>query len=260
MVPAKLQDTTNSSPYRAAKCITAKVFRYLRKCSFLVLLGIFVNTVQRSHWYNNELPRVSANIVRVDRDGRTTFVYSSALQKYKDVPEWMHRYPFLPAIDDVDDKERICFVHVGKTAGSTLACYLGFNFPVCQYRMKVLPGKLPQLTTNVMHTHYDTCYRENISLYLFTVRDPVSRMQSWFTYERPANEQARDYKYKKLLFVDCGFKTLNELGGERGLGANGNTICSKRAFWAIQGMVGFKVRWMFVFVPFAVCQCYVVYK
>jgi len=108
----------------------------------------------------------------------------------------------------------------------------------------------------VMHTHYDTCYRENISLYLFTVRDPLSRMQSWFTYERPPNEDAKDYRYKKLLFVDCDFKTLNELGGKRGLGGNGNTICSKRAFWAIQGMVGFKVRWSLLLLQCAVAMLF----
>jgi len=168
---------------------------------------------------------------------------TATARKYQDTPQWMDRYPFLPAVDDVPDENRICFVHVGKTAGSTLACYLGFQYPACEYRMMLLPGSLPQWTTNLMHTHYDTCMREtNIGMYLFTLRDPVARMQSWFRYEHPYSEQVHDYRYKKLLFVDCNFHSLEELGGPRGLGGKGSTECSRRAWWAMQGVVGFKVR------------------
>ena len=155
---------------------------------------------------------------------------------------WMERYPFLPAVEEVPDEHRICFVHVGKTAGSTMACYLGFQYPACNDRMHLLPGKLPQWTTNLMHTHYDNCQHEHIHLFLFTLRDPVSRMQSWFRYEYPFTQNVHDYGYKRVLFIDCEFHSLEELAGPRGLGDMGRTICSRRAWWAIRGTVGFKVR------------------
>ena len=171
------------------------------------------------------------NIIRVN----------STKRKYADSGRWMERYPFLPAVDDVPDKDRICFVHVGKTAGSTMACYLGFQYPACNDRMLLLPGKLPQWTTNLMHTHYDNCHYEHINLFLFTLRDPVSRMQSWFRYEYPFTDKVHDYPYKRVLFIDCEFKSLEELAGPRGLGGMGKDVCSRRAWWAIRGTVGFKV-------------------
>ena len=226
-----------------------KIGVYSRTTLWLVLLGIVVYWLQRNasnvlvleQQEQGQLPSVLVAPPHQHKNG-TRFSYNAKARKYNDMPRWMDRYPFLPAVEDVPDDQKICFVHVGKTGGSTMACYLGFQFPVCHDRMRVLPGNLPQYTTNIMHTHYDTCERENIGLYLFTLRDPVSRMQSWFTYERPYSESVLDYRFKKPLFVDCNFNTLNELGGSRGLGGNGRNMCSKMAWWAVQGIVGFKVR------------------
>jgi len=228
---------------------TMKIGLYSRTALWLVLLGIVAYWLQRNasnvlvleQQEQEQLPSVLVAPPHQQKNG-TRFSYNAKARKYNDMPRWMDRYPFLPAVEDVPDDQRICFVHVGKTGGSTMACQLGFQFPVCHDRMRVLPGNLPLHTTNIMHTHYDTCERENIGLYLFTLRDPVSRMQSWFTYERPYNESVLDYRFKKPLFVDCKFNTLNELGGSRGLGGKGRNMCSKMAWWAVQGIVGFKVR------------------
>jgi hypothetical protein len=155
-------------------------------------------------------------------------------RKHPDAPRWTDKFPFFPDEDDIDD--RICFVHVGKAAGSTIACYLGFQYPACGKYIEVLPGQLSIHTTNIIHTRYDTCKRTNISLYLFVVKDPLSRMQSWFTYERPRDENSPEYEMKKRLFVDCGYKTLNQMGAD--IGSN-TTLCSRRAWRAMTGLVGY---------------------
>jgi len=221
---------------------------YNRTTLWLVLLGMVVYWFQqRKSASNNILMRKDEQSPAVlvaphQQKNGTRFFYNAQARKYNDMPRWMDRFPFLPAVEDVPDDSRICFVHVGKTAGSTMGCYLGFKYNDCHDRMRVLPGNLPLYTTNVVHTHFDTCQRERIALYLITLRDPVARMQSWFTYERPSSVYARDYGYKKPLFVDCNFNTMDELGGSRGLGGMGRNPCSKMAWWAVQGIVGFKVR------------------
>lgn len=48
---------------------------------------------------------------------------------------------------------------------------------------------LPEVTNHLMHNSVNDCSTISNStqqlLYMFSVRDPVSRMMSWFTYERP---------------------------------------------------------------------------
>lgn len=190
---------------------------------------------------NQQLPSVLEQMFSSDNkeSEREIILVNATLREYAGSVPWMERHHFLPAVGDVSDEHRICFVHVGKTAGSTMACYLGFQYPVCKNRMYKLPGRLPQWTTNLMHTHYDNCQYEHINLFLFTLRDPVARMQSWFRYEYPKEDDSS--ASKGVLFVDCGFRSLEELAGPRGLGAMGRTLCSRRAWWAIRGTVGFKV-------------------
>ena len=43
-------------------------------------------------------------------------------------PHWLGKYSFMPRPEEIADEDRICFVHVGKTAGSTMACELGFAY------------------------------------------------------------------------------------------------------------------------------------
>jgi len=43
-------------------------------------------------------------------------------------PHWLGKYAFMPTPDEIDPSDRICYVHVGKTAGSTMACELGFAY------------------------------------------------------------------------------------------------------------------------------------
>jgi len=163
------------------------------------------------------------------------------------VPKRLSKYPFMATPQQIADEDRICFVHVGKTAGSTMACALGFTFQDCPVDHIVLPkGHLPNFTTSMIHEEYNLCQHHNIAMFLFVVRNPLTRMQSWFTYERPVPGQRvynkEHYASKVELFVDCPFPTLDALGGPKGLGAGNATHCSRDAWRAITGTRGFSVH------------------
>jgi len=181
----------------------------------------------------------------------TQYTFNTWRRQYRGLPLWLDRYPFLPAPRDVPDSERVCFVAVGKTAGNTLSCYFGFITPKCNHRMKLLPGKLPQYTSNMIHVNFDSCKRETIGIYLFTVRDPLDRLMSWFTYERPDNEsnsinraskkkQKLALERKKPLYLDCSFETMNDLGEKMSEGDL--TECSRVAWRAVTGSQGYRTH------------------
>jgi hypothetical protein len=85
------------------------------------------------------------------------------------------------------------------------------------------------VTTHKIHNELNGCRQpeqpqqqpQNFTHYLFVVRDPLARLQSWFAYERPpppsssattAKIRTRDrIPYQARLFHDCHFATLNEL-------------------------------------------------
>jgi len=162
-------------------------------------------------------------------------------------PSWMDRYEFMPTTKQIAKEDRICFVHVGKTAGSTMACQLGFDYEACpENHVSVPKGNLPLFTTSMMHHQYNRCQYHDMGMFLFVVRDPFTRMQSWFTYERPVPGQKiwnkKHYASKLELFVDCPFPTLDALGGPKGLGAGNATHCSRDAWRAITGERGFAVH------------------
>jgi hypothetical protein len=100
---------------------------------------------------------------------------------------------------------RGCFVHVGKTAGSSVGCAVGFQLH-CRRELRHPRGYLPRLTARLLHSDVNDCTAEE-DYYLFSVRDPLERIQSWYVYEE-----------KKLqeLYANCSFPTLNDLA-ERGL-------------------------------------------
>lgn len=167
------------------------------------------------------------------------YIVPERVNRHPQYPDWTDKFPLYPDEDEVENN-RVCFVHVGKTAGSTLACSLGFQYPACGKSIEVLPGELAKHTTNIIHTRFDTCRRTEITTYLFALRDPLSRMQSWFTYERPENEESPEYELKKPLFIDCHFQTLNELGTallDYHPNDTATTTCAQRAYDAVSGKV-----------------------
>jgi hypothetical protein len=155
---------------------------------------------------------------------------------------WYQKLP-LPMLEGAPADQKVCFVHVGKTAGSTLACYLGFHYD-CGQQFTIPNGRLPRYTTNLMHTVFNDCKKDHFEFYLFTTRNPLSRIVSWFQYEKvnKSHEGHAFYKQKAPLFMEC-YATILELA-EKGLGRKGKkeSKCQKRARMAIEGSHGYAVH------------------
>lgn len=105
-----------------------------------------------------------------------------------------------PAINNT-----FCFVHVGKAAGSTLSCALGYNYaPKCEefrkLRSTVSNGLMTHSNNQQLvrhhggHLHMWTrkCQPED-ALFLVTLRNPVERLISWYQFEHLRNEEMRQY-------------------------------------------------------------------
>jgi hypothetical protein len=110
----------------------------------------------------------------------------------------------------------MCLVHVGKAAGSSLSCGLGLMYADCEG----MPRDPPLPNTFYFHLKKDTCRRVGhpdpakntvpIATYLLPVRNPLTRIQSWFHFEKdivPIRQNKREenhFKWKRgMLFVEC---------------------------------------------------------
>lgn len=222
------------------------LFRH-RSALFTVL--VFGAALAGSYWMSSSADSTfSSSFFRWSQDRTRDSTAPQTKQEVwiepSDMPYWVHKFPFMALTENVAVNERICYVHVGKTAGSTVACNLGFKYDSCdQDHVRLPAGKLPNTTTNLIHNMYNDCARDEYDMFLFVVREPLARMESWFTYERIAEStpvwNKKHFAQKRKLFLDCPFPTLNALGGARGLGANNSTECSERAWQAIKGTVGY---------------------
>lgn len=142
-----------------------------------------------------------------------------------DVDKMYQKDPHAP--HPAAEEPQICFVHVGKTAGSTLSCFLGFLYHSCKEKhtaeedrpaIPPAPGLLPYSTTAMMHINENGCQREvqNLNYFLFVVRRPLQRIRSWFEYENPWHynlsevHNKRDSSNRQRLFTEC-FDNLNQL-------------------------------------------------
>jgi hypothetical protein len=172
-------------------------------------------------------------------------------------PDWPRIYQKLPEsmISNDPHRKEICFVHIGKSAGSTLSCYFGFLYHRCEAhvdqeshtfvpKIEMAPGKLSKSVTHMIHAEHNDCTHQEFDYYLFVAREPLSRLQSWFTYEYPwdipSAKESESWKYTKAFFIDCAFGSLNQIGeiGLAGNDENGSTnltICQRRARNAITG-------------------------
>lgn len=158
------------------------------------------------------------------------------------LPDWAYKFSFLPRPNKTVGEKTVCFVHVGKTSGSTLGCYLGFRYD-CGDEMNLPKSRLLYHTESLIHNWVNNC-PQNDDYYLFTIRDPVARMKSWFTYERAGamDINTESYDLRKPLFVDCPFRTFGDLV-EYGLGnhfkSKVSKICRQRAWDAVRGNTPF---------------------
>ena len=143
--------------------------------------------------------------------------------------------------------DRICFVHVGKTGGSTVGCALGFGLH-CKNNTKMMDGLLPRRTTNMFHADCYDCFDES-AYFLFVVRNPLERIKSAFLYERPyginwlKDNYPQYYDKRKAFYIDCPFRFLEDWiqigilgkGGSRGSKYRSSEKCEKVARHAIWG-------------------------
>ena len=168
----------------------------------------------------------------VDPGNREVLTHTS-----KEANVWREKFSTMPK--EVDSDHSVCFVHVGKTAGSTMACYLGFRYE-CGDNFFIPPGRLPKVTTHLMHTIVNDCQDHKFQYYLFSLRNPLTRIISWFQYEKIKEDQKdKYYNAKAPLFVEC-YSTLNKLA-EEGLDKTGSkkSVCQERAISAIKGKQGY---------------------
>ncbi|KAL7489688.1 hypothetical protein ACHAW6_015376 [Cyclotella cf. meneghiniana] len=155
------------------------------------------------------------------------------------------------AIESVPADKKTCFVHVGKTAGSTIGCALGFNLHCT--RKTIAPGIFPQYATNMFHSQMYDCHDDS-AYFVFVVRNPLDRMISAFNYDNPSKDWEKfrreygekHYNFRKKLYMDCPFTTFDELA-QLGLSSHGNatTECRRRAAAAIDGTEHFGCHFFF---------------
>mmetsp|Transcript_23471 Transcript_23471/g.48118 ORF Transcript_23471/g.48118 Transcript_23471/m.48118 type:complete len:445 (-) Transcript_23471:143-1477(-) len=140
----------------------------------------------------------------------------------------------------------MCFVHVGKTAGSSIGCALGFRLH-CNYERgsrPYLPGRLPKSVTHLFHQAVYDCPIET-SYYLFVVRDPLARSRSAFVYGRPDKDGNSPHEHHvdnlNRLYNECPFQTMNDLA-RFGLKEDGfaSEKCKSRAVGMMRGVGRFE--------------------
>ena len=125
--------------------------------------------------------------------------------------------------------KHICFVSVGKAAGSSVSSLLGFQLHGPDVFF-IPSGVLAHYTTHMFHGSVNDC-ADDMPYYLYTLRNPLSRAQSAFAYDRDTYK--RDFK---AIYDECGFETLNMLAAE-GLADDGRASdhCKRLAYELIRG-------------------------
>ena len=116
------------------------------------------------------------------------------------------------------------FVHVGKTAGSTISSLLtngchSWSRKPC--RQVLNESYISKLTTYYHTPDYRKLNDRDYHFYVFTLRDPLSRFLSAFTYMHPANGKpkagAPHYKRQLKFFYPC-FPTVESFASAIGDG------------------------------------------
>jgi hypothetical protein len=120
-----------------------------------------------------------------------------------------------------------CLVHVGKTAGGTLSCRFGNwlakscdahhrHHPQSSVTSYEKPSPLPNFVRGKFHKATDWgCLKRGVlqipRTWLFTLRNPLDRIASWFQYENIRFNHVNEIVGNRpALFQDC-FQTLDDL-------------------------------------------------
>eukprot|EP00581_Thalassiosira_minuscula_P018248 CAMPEP_0183718466 /NCGR_PEP_ID=MMETSP0737-20130205/11706_1 /TAXON_ID=385413 /ORGANISM="Thalassiosira miniscula, Strain CCMP1093" /LENGTH=532 /DNA_ID=CAMNT_0025948025 /DNA_START=142 /DNA_END=1740 /DNA_ORIENTATION=+ len=170
----------------------------------------------------------------------THYVYDSPYEKRwpgSKQPWWSRK--IIPFNKYISESQQICFVHVGKTGGSTMGCMLGFSLHCDDHNE--IKGLLPIATTHVFHRSINDC-PEHAAYYLFVIRDPLARMLSDMNYERPNMTEANPFSKKfhtQELYQECDFWTLEDLAQKGLMNVNRDKHshkCRQRANDALTGV------------------------
>lgn len=144
-------------------------------------------------------------------------------------------------IESVPKDKKACFVHVGKTAGSTVGCSIGFNLH-CASKVQA-PGVLPIYTTNMFHAQMYDCDDETTAFFIFVVRNPLDRWISAFNYDNPSKDWEgfrmhfgeKHFNFRYRLYAECPFNTINDIGEALSAESNVTDVCKRRAEKSIDG-------------------------
>ncbi|KAL3810580.1 hypothetical protein ACHAXA_002444 [Cyclostephanos tholiformis] len=146
------------------------------------------------------------------------------------LPWWAHKVRPLRHFQPPTGSS-ICFVHVGKTAGSSIGCSLGFRLH-CEDEEQYLPGRLPKAATHIFHKDVYDC-QDDSDFFLFVVRDPLERSRSAIAYGRPDVDgnsmKDRRWDQIKKVYLDCGFSSANTLAKGLSDTGGGSEECKQRA-------------------------------
>jgi len=138
-------------------------------------------------------------------------------------------------IESVPAGKKACFVHVGKTAGSTVGCSLGFNLH-CDSKVQA-PGLFPRYTTNMFHAQMYDCDDETTTYFIFIVRHPLDRWISAFNYDNPSKDWegfrmrfgGKHFNLRSKLYAECPFNTVNDIGEALSPESNVTDVCKRHS-------------------------------
>jgi len=176
-----------------------------------------------------------------------------------------HQYSYEYSHPNFTFELPLCLVHVGKTAGSSISCGLGLMYADCEG----MPRDPPLPHVHYFHMRKNNClqgYENNtnkdIATYLMLIRNPITRIRSWFNFEKDIvpsrrNKHAEErLRWKRgMIFTECydnfvdlvtkGVGTINDLRSFSG-NNNGtyeilserpiNMTCPERALAALLGV------------------------
>jgi len=87
---------------------------------------------------------------------------------------------------------KFCLIHVGKTGGRSIACELGegqvagiIGRDLLCYRYNPAPSALKRAFAGRSHVWGKGCESKQYSAFIYTLRNPLERLISWYFYENP---------------------------------------------------------------------------
>eukprot|EP00581_Thalassiosira_minuscula_P018114 CAMPEP_0183713732 /NCGR_PEP_ID=MMETSP0737-20130205/8495_1 /TAXON_ID=385413 /ORGANISM="Thalassiosira miniscula, Strain CCMP1093" /LENGTH=232 /DNA_ID=CAMNT_0025942559 /DNA_START=25 /DNA_END=720 /DNA_ORIENTATION=- len=125
-------------------------------------------------------------------------------------------------------RRKIVFLHIGKTGGTTLretilhyGCTIKANRnnrQTCEQNWKIrnqTQSALSKSTTGILHfeKHWGTPLSDATDV-LFPIREPVSRLESWYAFQRHSERRGKLYRTKGTFayqFWNMCFPTMHNL-------------------------------------------------